>query len=79
LLLRGTPPVEMPGVPLSSLSRDGVDALWLGPDVWLLLTPEGQGAALAEREVVFLRAALVTIAFNQQLVAGTGGQSGGHR
>ncbi|MBS0562745.1 MAG: sarcosine oxidase subunit gamma [Proteobacteria bacterium] len=48
-ILRGSPPfaVAVPTHPLHSLSLGGASALWLGPDEWLLLAPEGEGAALA--------------------------------
>src|SRR5690348_17757033 len=38
----------------------------------------GQRAAFAERAIVFLRAAFVAIAFDEQLVTGIGAQSRGH-
>ena len=31
----------------SFASRDDLDALWLGPDEWLIVRPEGSGAAVA--------------------------------
>jgi len=48
-ILRGSPPfaVAVPTHPLHSLVLCAISALWLGPDEWLLLAPEGDGAGLA--------------------------------
>jgi sarcosine oxidase subunit gamma len=49
-VLRGAGPfaVPMPVRPLQSLPVEGGDALWLGPDEWLILVGESHAAALAE-------------------------------
>jgi sarcosine oxidase, subunit gamma len=39
--------VELPTVPMRSCRHGDRAALWLGPDEWLLLAPEAEGAALA--------------------------------
>lgn len=56
-ILRGGPPVRiaaekaagvgLPAEACRALTREGRAALWLGPDEWLLIAPEAQGAALA--------------------------------
>ena len=48
-LLRGTGPfaIALPARPLQSLAVEGGQALWLGPDEWLILAEAGRGAALA--------------------------------
>jgi sarcosine oxidase subunit gamma len=39
--------VELPTVPMRAHTQGDRAALWLGPDEWLLLAPEAEGAALA--------------------------------
>jgi sarcosine oxidase, subunit gamma len=38
--------VTLPGQACRAVQSEGRAALWLGPDEWLLLAPEGEGAAL---------------------------------
>jgi sarcosine oxidase subunit gamma len=37
--------IELPSAPRTSASTDGVAALWLGPDEWLLVAKQGTGLA----------------------------------
>ena len=37
--------LDLPARPKASASANGVTALWLGPDEWLLIGPEGSGLA----------------------------------
>jgi sarcosine oxidase, subunit gamma len=56
-ILRGAAPVRVaaekafgvgiPAEPCRAIAREGRAALWLGPDEWLLIAAEAQGAALA--------------------------------
>jgi sarcosine oxidase subunit gamma len=51
LVLRGSGPfvIELPMRPLRSAAIEGGNALWLGPDEWLILAGEGDGAGIAAR------------------------------
>ncbi len=46
-LLETTPGIALPAEPCSSARSGDVNALWLGPSEWMLLTPENDEKALA--------------------------------
>ena len=41
--------VDVPAETCRAMTHEGRAALWLGPDEWLLIAPEAQGADLAEK------------------------------
>lgn len=47
--LRSALGIGLPLEPLTSVTEHGVTFLWLGPDEWMLVTPEGEGAERAEK------------------------------